>query len=101
MGLFSIFWLGVPAALALWPGSVACQAEAREGWWARQDSNLQPDRYERPERGLGSCENPYFPSILITFVSRCSTRFCGVAVAVGRRLGLAVILSTASDRKSG
>ncbi len=19
-----------------------------EGWWARQDSNLQPDRYERP-----------------------------------------------------
>ena len=26
MGLFSIFWLGVPAAPALWPGSVACQA---------------------------------------------------------------------------
>ena len=29
----------------------ACRAEAREaseGWWARQDSNLQPDRYERP-----------------------------------------------------
>ena len=29
----------------------ACLAEAREaseGWWARQDSNLQPDRYERP-----------------------------------------------------
>src|SRR5438552_5831347 len=22
--------------------------EASEGWWARQDSNLQPDRYERP-----------------------------------------------------
>ena len=21
---------------------------AREEWWARQDSNLQPDRYERP-----------------------------------------------------
>ena len=20
----------------------------RSGWWARQDSNLQPDRYERP-----------------------------------------------------
>jgi hypothetical protein len=20
---------------------------ASEGWWARQDSNLQPDRYER------------------------------------------------------
>ena len=30
---------------------LACQAVARfasEGWWARQDSNLQPDRYERP-----------------------------------------------------
>jgi hypothetical protein len=29
----------------------ACLAEAgeaSEGWWARQDSNLQPDRYERP-----------------------------------------------------
>src|SRR4051794_35434565 len=21
---------------------------AENGWWARQDSNLQPDRYERP-----------------------------------------------------
>src|SRR5215470_11440392 len=21
---------------------------ASEGWWAREDSNLQPDRYERP-----------------------------------------------------
>src|SRR5690242_6044470 len=31
--------------------ALACRAEAREaseGWWARQDSNLQPDRYERP-----------------------------------------------------
>src|SRR5262245_27762897 len=30
---------------------VDCRAEAgvaSEGWWARQDSNLQPDRYERP-----------------------------------------------------
>ena len=29
---------------------LACLAvarEASEGWWARQDSNLQPDRYER------------------------------------------------------
>jgi hypothetical protein len=22
---------------------------ASEGWWARQDSNLQPDRYERED----------------------------------------------------
>ncbi len=31
--------------------ALARLAEARdasEGWWARQDSNLQPDRYERP-----------------------------------------------------
>ena len=21
-------------------------------WWARQDSNLQPDRYEREDKGL-------------------------------------------------
>ncbi|BAR59279.1 hypothetical protein NK6_6125 [Bradyrhizobium diazoefficiens] len=30
--------------------ALARRAEAREaseGWWARQDSNLQPDRYER------------------------------------------------------
>ena len=25
----------------------------RPAWWARQDSNLQPDRYERPEPMLG------------------------------------------------
>jgi hypothetical protein len=24
---------------------------ASEGWWARQDSNLQPDRYEREDNG--------------------------------------------------
>ena len=23
-------------------------AKIENGWWARQDSNLQPDRYERP-----------------------------------------------------
>src|SRR5882762_7707533 len=36
---------------ALQPSELACRAvarEASEGWWARQDSNLQPDRYERP-----------------------------------------------------
>jgi hypothetical protein len=32
--------------------------EASEGWWARQDSNLQPDAYERgaePERRASCC----------------------------------------------
>jgi hypothetical protein len=26
----------------------ACLIAEGEAWWARQDSNLQPDRYERP-----------------------------------------------------
>src|SRR5690349_17855978 len=67
-GCFRYFCLGGGvgrrSAFALWAsarqpslasrevcGALACQAEAREaseGWWARQDSNLQPDRYERP-----------------------------------------------------
>src|SRR6266702_7759844 len=29
-------------------GATAFTRSASEGWWARQDSNLQPDRYERP-----------------------------------------------------
>src|SRR4051794_4349353 len=29
-------------------GVAAFTRFASEGWWARQDSNLQPDRYERP-----------------------------------------------------
>ena len=71
MGLFSIF-LVWEVRVGLWQGSAACLAEARgsgppspevgfgvaafarfasEGWWARQDSNLQPDRYERQDKG--------------------------------------------------
>ena len=33
---------------AVAPARRAEAREASEGWWARQDSNLQPDRYERP-----------------------------------------------------
>ncbi len=29
-------------------GAAAFAHFASEGWWERQDSNLQPDRYERP-----------------------------------------------------
>ena len=29
-------------------GVAAFTRFASEAWWARQDSNLQPDRYERP-----------------------------------------------------
>ena len=65
MGLFSIFWLGAVwrqsvfafASLKLAPDTtlrpaVSARLPTRrpraKRWWARQDSNLQPDRYERP-----------------------------------------------------
>ena len=35
-------------AFAVGFGAAAFTHFASEGWWARQDSNLQPDRYERP-----------------------------------------------------
>ena len=30
------------------------------GWWARQDSNLQPDRYERRKLAVFPLEVPIF-----------------------------------------
>jgi hypothetical protein len=44
-----------PAGISAWQASLSASPQAglpsrsaeREGWWARQDSNLQPDRYER------------------------------------------------------
>jgi hypothetical protein len=30
-------------------GAAAFTRFASEGWWARPDSNLQPDRYERED----------------------------------------------------
>src|ERR1700676_3342339 len=69
MGLFSIFWLGVawlsprhqsvfasaspqlrrtPRFARRAPRGCATRSPKGEAWWARQDSNLQPDRYERP-----------------------------------------------------
>ncbi|WP_334496876.1 hypothetical protein [Bradyrhizobium sp. AZCC 1678] len=69
MGLFSIFWLGAqrgppfaaPVRLRFRfaqatpdttlhpsaPRGCATRSPKGEAWWARQDSNLQPDRYER------------------------------------------------------
>ncbi len=68
MGLFSIFCLEAtpapvstlerglpsrsprdeqPAFAQVGFGAAAFTRFASEGWWARQDSNLQPDRYER------------------------------------------------------
>src|SRR5437879_6574824 len=50
-------------------GAAAFTRFASEGWWARQDSNLQPDRYERPclLDNLGE---------LSRFSWRCLTSFC-------------------------
>src|SRR3954470_7707045 len=47
-------------------------------WWARQDSNLQPDRYERsalPESSFKTCVTR---CRTCTFVPVCSRGFCGV-----------------------
>jgi hypothetical protein len=38
-----------PAFAQLGFGAAAFTRFASEGWWARQDSNLQPDRYERQD----------------------------------------------------
>src|SRR3954453_8862946 len=64
----------------------ACPAvarEASEGWWARQDSNLQPDRYER--RILP--ENPSKTGVsrrrLFTFGRVCSRGFWRIIGGIG------------------
>jgi hypothetical protein len=36
-----------PAFAQVGFGAAAFTRFASEGWWARQDSNLQPDRYDR------------------------------------------------------
>ncbi|MCA6110920.1 hypothetical protein [Bradyrhizobium cenepequi] len=33
-------------------GTAQTKLASREGWWARQDSNVQPDRYERRDIDL-------------------------------------------------
>jgi hypothetical protein len=70
MGLFSMFLVLGTIAVSVWDQSVyafaalklrrtprfalrpphgcATRSPKGEAWWARQDSNLQPDRYERP-----------------------------------------------------
>ncbi len=44
-------WLGLcrtPRLAPRSPHGCATRSPKGEAWWARQDSNLQPDRYERP-----------------------------------------------------
>jgi hypothetical protein len=47
-GCFRYFSRAEQPAFAFGSGVPAFTRFASEGWWARQDSNLQPDRYERP-----------------------------------------------------
>jgi hypothetical protein len=42
-------------------GVAAFTRFASEGWWARQDSNLQPDRYERPALTIELQAPPVMP----------------------------------------
>ena len=49
-------------------------------WWARQDSNLQPDRYERSELAENPSKFNEPHAFLCTFVLVCSRGFCGVTV---------------------
>ena len=82
MGLFSIFLSGARPAFArsfpsvfafaslklrrtprfaLWsPLGCATRSPKGEAWWARQDSNLQPDRYERWKLAVFPLEVPIF-----------------------------------------
>src|SRR3990172_4202134 len=39
---------GHPASQQSHRRALPAEALGEGGWWARQDSNLQPDRYERP-----------------------------------------------------
>ena len=59
---------------------VAAPRVARQGeaWWARQDSNLQPDRYERKTLPGNSSKISVFRSRSFTFVRVCSRGFCRI-----------------------
>jgi hypothetical protein len=54
---------------------------ASEGWWARQDSNLQPDRYERPALTIELQAPPG------TAVRSTARQRCGHLLQGGRRSG--------------
>jgi hypothetical protein len=54
-----------PAFAQLGFGAAAFTRFASEGWWARQDSNLQPDRYERPALTI-ELQAPPEPALLAT-----------------------------------
>src|SRR5690242_16762181 len=47
-------------------------------WWARQDSNLQPDRYERRTLSGNSSKISVSRSRPFAFVHVCSRGFCRI-----------------------
>src|SRR5882762_10483954 len=59
-------------------GAAAFTRFASEGWWARQDSNLQPDRYERSTLAENSNKISVSRSRSFTFVRVCSRGFCWI-----------------------
>ena len=72
----------------------------RPAWWARQDSNLQPDRYERPEPMLGHASqrmlmNKYehnfntYPTIACMVFEGCPWLYTDLALTSHLRVGSA------------
>ena len=68
------------AAFAPYSGTVRFLESA---WWAREDSNLQPSGYERPNRAGKLSNNRYFCARSLTFVRVWLRRFIGYPL-VGR-----------------
>src|SRR5262249_40037064 len=56
-------------------GAAAFPRFASEGWWARQDSNLQPGRYERPALTI-ELQAPRFHAALPSFTGQGLVRQC-------------------------
>jgi hypothetical protein len=74
-----------------WPGLFMSTRDDRSSiverpyhnhWWAREDSNLQPDRYEWPGLTGNLKYNRRFSSGSCTFVRIRSRGFCGLPVSV-------------------
>ena len=69
-------------------------------WWARQDSNLQPDRYERPALPGEINKIRTFSSCSVTFVHVRSRGFCGrPVVGIVRRICAEPALKTCGTER--
>jgi hypothetical protein len=73
-------------------GRRACMQCARENWWARQDSNLQPDRYERPALTIELQARPAAGRNIRAFSATPITRF--QPATIRRQIALANATNT-------